>query len=299
MNEFSIYCTFDIDQDFDPGSVNYYNRTEAKFSSFKEGFSRLLDILDNDPFSVFIRADYQIRSIYGTYSELLDKNPDLIKKINDFGGELNWHVHIYKEENNDWIQVKEEDEITEQFLRDFSEVKKISEINCSIVRIGECTMNNKLMNAINNTGALIDSTALPGRIRNDEEKSFDWSVTGNHPYRPSVQDYRLPGDFHHSVMEVPMTTVNMKASYDSMPVRRYFNLSFRTEVLFQNIEDYVSSNNSIVTITHPFEVLGNGKHDLISFNIDTFSNNLKRLKEIVLASGKKPVFRKISQIIQI
>lgn len=94
-----------------------------------------------------------------------------------------------------------------------------------------------------------------------------------------------------------MTTIKMQASYDKSPMVRYFNLSFKTEVLFQNFAEYVNNNNSLISITHPFEVISKGEHGLISFSKDVFTENLKRLEKEVIKHGKQPVFKHISEMI--
>lgn len=296
MKDFRIYLTFDIDQDFNPKSNDYYNRSKGNFSSFGDGFSMLIDKLCNFPFSVFLRSDFQIKTIYGSYDYLLANNPKLIDKIIRLNGEINWHIHLYQQNGSNWRQINETDEMCERFITDFESVKKISEINSKIVRIGECVMNNKLMSCIDNQGILIDSTALPGRIRKDNEKSFDWSLTTNNFYHPSKKDYRLKSDDNYNLLEVPMSTIITKTDYDKEPLKRYFNLAFKTNILFQNFESYVMNNDHLVVITHPFEVISKGHHGLISYDINTFENNISLLKEKVLLYNKYPVFGKISAI---
>lgn len=297
MQEFNIYLTFDIDQDFNPNSRDYYNRSKADFSSFERNFSLLIEKLGNLPFSVFIRADKQIKSLYGSYDYLLINNPQLIDLIIKANGEINWHIHLYELINNEWAQIKDDQKLISTFLDDYLEVQKIEKINSNIIRIGECVMSNSLMNTINQLGIKIDSTALPRRKRIDEDKDFDWELTKNNIYHPSKDDYRTSGEDQYSVLEVPMSTLPMQAIYDKVPLYRYFNLSFKTEVLFENFREYVMSHNELITITHPFEVLSDGSHGLISYDLNVFIKNIQLLKEQVEQMGKKVVFKKISNII--
>lgn len=297
MNEFYIYITFDIDQDFDPKSKNYYNRSKAKFNFFDKNFSKLIDKLDNIPFSVFIRSDYQIKTIYGSYDYLFEKNSDVIEEINQSNGEINWHIHLYEQVGEKWLQIKDEQQIVESFLKDYAEVRKIKGLNSHIVRIGECVMTDALMNTIDKSGITIDSTALPGRKRNDAEKSFDWEITTNEIYHPSKLDYRKASDTNYSLIEVPMSTLMMKTHYDNQPIKRYFNLAFKTEILFQSFDEYITNNNTLVTVTHPFEVLAEGNHGLVSYDLSVFEKNLKLLRTKVAANGKKAIFKKISKIL--
>ena len=296
MEKFNIYLTFDIDQDFDPNSADYYNRSAAKFDSFGAGFQRIIDVLDGKAFSVFVRSDYQISKVYGDYGHLIKSNPTLIKSIKSHNGELNWHIHLYTEKGNDWVPVGE-DELVNSFNRDLENVKAIPEINWRIIRIGECVMTNPLMQAINKACILVDSTALPGRVRNDAEKKLDWGITENKPYHPSFDDYRTQGEPAMNVLEFPMVTIPMKASYDKEPISRYVNLSFKTEVLFQNMADYVRNNDSLLSITHPFEVLSPGQHGLIAYDMEVFKKNIQELVAVVRECGKEPVFKHVSEVL--
>lgn len=296
MKPFYIYLTFDIDQDFNPGSEDYYNRTAGKFDAFDQEFLGLVECLKGKPFSVFVRSDYQIKSLYGSYDYLLRHNPSLIENIRAKNGELNWHIHLYERQGNDWVPVRAEN-LAACFRRDYEAVRENALVDSSVVRIGECVMTNELMAQIEACGIRIDSTALPGRMRDDVEKHLDWKTTGNRPYHPSAADYRIPSASNYRVMEVPMSTLLMKASYDNVPILRYFNLSFKTDILFQNFAGYVDEHDMIVTITHPFEVIGQGQHGLIAFSKEEFRENLRRLEQVVSSRGKRPVFRHISEVV--
>ena len=185
----------------------------------------------------------------------------------------------------------------DRFIDDYDSVTKINSINSKIIRIGECFMNNKLMNAINKSEIKIDSSALPGRKRNDREKFFDWEKTTNDFYYVSKKDYRESSNENYDILEMPLTTILMKAIYDKIPIKRYFNLSFKSDVLFKNAESYIKNNNNLVSITHPFEVLSSAKHDLISYDINVFKNNLIELTKIAEKCDKKIVIKKISNSI--
>lgn len=295
-NIFSIYLTFDIDQDFNPNSSDYYNRSAARFDTFYSGFQRIINILSGKPFSVFIRSDYQISQLYGSYDYLIKSPSGVIKQIVNNDGELDWHIHLYEKKNDEWQPVSQNN-LAVSFLNDLENVRRIPEINWRIVRIGEGVMTNDLMQAINQSGILIDSTAIASRKRNDAEKSFDWSVTSNNSYYPSATDYRRDGDHHLKVKEVPMSTILMKAPYDEKPLLRYFNLAFKTDILFQNFFSYVEMHDSLVTITHPFEVISNGSHGLIAYDFNTFCSNIEELIKRVKACGKTPVFKKMSDLL--
>jgi len=296
MEDFTIYLTFDIDQDFNPKSKDYYNRTNANFNTFEMGFSSIIDRLGGKPFSVFLRADNQIKNIYGSFDYLIQHNKNLIYKINKKNGEINWHIHLYEKQGFSWEQIKNKKTLLDTFIYNYNNVKKIKQINTNIVRIGECVMDNQLMKLMDDLNIRIDSTALAGRRRNDKQKNFDWYLTNNSFFHPSVNDFRVPGDNAYNILEVPMTTILMKTDYDINPIKRYFNLSFKTNTLFENFENYLRNNNHLVTITHPSELILDGNHGLISYDVNTFTNNLKILINMVECNNKKAVFKKISEI---
>ncbi len=224
------------------------------------------------------------------------RSSDLIKQIKDNNGELDWHIHLYEKKGDEWIPISQK-KLVDAFLNDLKYVKEISEINWRIVRIGECVMTDELMRAIDQSGILIDSTAIALRKRGDDEKCFDWAITNNDFFYPSVSDYRTKGTPHLKVMEVPMSTILMKAPYDKEPLLRYFNLAFKTDILFHNFSSYVEKHNSLVTITHPFEVISKGNHGLVAYDIKTFHSNIEEMVKSVEACGKTPVFKKMSDLL--
>ena len=297
METFTIYHTFDIDQDFNPLSDDYYNRDGAHFNGFSEAMPLIIKALEGRDFSVFLRADYQIKKVYGSYGYLLEEYPDTVSRIIKSGGELNWHIHLYEEHQGSWKQIETSELLCKRFKEDYEYVSKIDNINTKIVRVGECVMDNKLMHLMNGLCIDIDSTALPQRKRDDAQKHFDWSTTTNTFYYPSIKDYRVSSTENVNLLEVPMTTVKMQASYDDEAYYRYINMSFKSDVLFQNMQEFILKNATLLTITHPFEILQKGSHPLISYDISTLEENIKRLDEMVRACGKVPVYKKISDLL--
>lgn len=297
MKDFSIYLTFDIDQDYAPGTGNYFNRSQTNFSSFQNGFMKTIESMDEKAYSVFIRADNQIKESYGSHTHLIENNQNVIDSIHKSNGELNWHIHLYELINDTWSQIVDESKLVDSFMADFHAIKDVDVLNLSILRVGELTMTNRLMKAINDCNIKIDSTALPGRKRDDVDKKFDWLTSTNKNYFPSVNDYRVQGTKNYNVLEVPMTTIPMQATYDLKEIKRYFNLGFRTEVLFQNFPSFIQTNDSLVTISHPFELLPNKEHGLIAYDLGVFKENLKIMERMIREAGKNPVYRKIGDLI--
>jgi len=144
-------------------------------------------------------------------------------------------------------------------------------------RIGEAFGSNAVLAALDELGIHCDSTAMPGRVRKDEERHLDWETTPQEPYHPSSSDYRQPGPDSLGLLEVPMSMVETKADYDERPLRRYVDLSFRHEAIKDGLHSYLTDASLLVTVTHPCAVLPgitNRRHGLLSSDIREFKRNL-------------------------
>jgi hypothetical protein len=138
-------------------------------------------------------------------------------------------------------------------------------------------MNNEIAKAINQLGISIDSTALPGRYRNDENFNFNWVGTPCEAYYPSLADYRLGSidfDKRNKFLEVPFTMIKTKTSIDAQPYFRYFNLAFKNEIVrkYFKIEDLPEK---IMCVIHPHELSGNKEHHIISYSSRSLVGNLR------------------------
>jgi hypothetical protein len=141
--------------------------------------------------------------------------------------------------------------------------------------MGEGYHSNRCMKLFDKLGFKVDSTAMPGRARNDERK-FDWTGTPAHPYHPSKEDYRVPGKDPLGILEVPMSMIQLQTSYDAVPLPRYLDLSFNNDLMRDGISELVASEDLIVSITHPFELVpGPKKHPLISFDVREAVRNIE------------------------
>lgn len=297
MEKFYVFLTFDIDQDFAINSDKYYSRSKINFKGLEKGLPKIMKEIKGLPFSVFVRADRQIKEMFGKYNYLIANYSDIFREVLGNQGEINWHIHLYHKKGNEWLQIKDNEKIINCFNKDYNQIKEIPEINSDIVRIGECVMTDGLMSTLNENNIKIDSSALPGRKRKDKEKFFNWEDTGNQFYFPSRSNYQLEGENSYDLLEVPLTTINIKAEYDKISYRRYINLAFKTDYLFQNLKEFIKKNNYLITITHPYEILNEGTHGLISYDFKTFKKNLWLLKESIIKANKKPVFMKIGDIL--
>lgn len=214
--------------------------------------------------------------------EQFEKNRSITVHKND---EIGLHCLISK-----FIDVAKtsKNDITD-YLR--NSIRKLNDfqIKPHSTRIMGCAGSNSLMSSLSELGFDVDSSALPKRKR-DEKIAFDWSITPDEPYFPSISDYRLSDNNSENllkILEVPLTTITTNTSYDSHPLRRYFDLCFRTDIIKDNLDKLIQ-NQLIVSIIHPSELIGSElSHELFSNNIEHFRQNLKMFCDECIQLGKE------------
>ncbi len=265
--------TFDVCSDFDV-MENAILRIKDNISIIQKKFGRKINL------TWFIRCDNQIKSIFNDNAYLVLKNEKLLSELQKNGDEIGWHPHIYRKKNNMWCLETRDDILKKKLQDSFNSISHFFKIKS--VRMGESYQSNESMKLLNDLGLQVDSTALPGRKRNDTDRFFDWIDTPHHPYYPSMIDYRVPGSDSLNILEVPMSTIPIKTEYDSISLDRYINLSFYNDLMRDNFESILKRNDFIVTITHPFEIIpiNSSKHGLLSFDIGEFQKNFINMLEI-------------------
>jgi hypothetical protein len=236
------------------------------------------------PATWFIRADGQLREVYGRASYLLDRHDTLWRRLKDQGDEIGWHPHLYALARDGSFGPERDDDRLARQLRETHAELKTSGYEFASVRMGEAIGSNIVMRTLAELGLRADSSAIPGRRRNDESRVFDWSCSPNFPYRPSVADYRAPGLPALPILEVPMTAVPVQAPYDSRPLARYANLAYRPEIFADAIErwfetDIDGATHKVLTlILHPDELMpGSPDHPLYALTPDALRQNIEAL----------------------
>jgi hypothetical protein len=266
-NVIYVANTVDIDPDNFDSSI-FGDKKVLSWRGIDEGLPELIEkvkeLIDTSfqspKFTWFIRIDNELKNMCGSYGYLLDRYGDFWRKRKNEGDEIAWHPHV---------------NTLEQLRESYDYLKNRGERFFS-VRIGEAFHSNAFMAELASYGFAVDSTALPGRARNDRERFFDWQPTPERPYFPSKEDYRVPGDDHFGILEVPMSMVKTKAYYDRCVIRRYFNLSYRHEIIRDSINELINIKDLVVTILHPSELLAQEfTHPLLSFDINTVVKNLQ------------------------
>jgi len=229
----------------------------------------------------FVRADNQLADVYGDAAWLLREWDPFWSALRRAGHCIGWHPHIVRYDENGLVVAETDDRRCADILRATYVSLAANGFTFTVSRIGEAFQGNESMRTLDELGLKVDSTAIPGRRRDDAERRFNWSGTPNRPYRPSVADHRVPGYPALSIVEVPMTSMLVEAPYDQSPLLRYLNLAYREDVLRAAFGRYLQSlgegDHVVVTILHPEEARGPVVHPLYAHDLQTVANNIEYL----------------------
>jgi hypothetical protein len=288
----NLLFTIDVDND---GAQND-ERTELSWASI-DRIPHLKDLFDrfNLHLTWFIRADNQLQDIYGTAAYILLEHEPLLSELERSGDEVAWHPHLNEwcEESRHYFADRDEHRCVQKLIKTRAELEAKG-FKHSSVRIGEAFQGNAMMKTLDELGLKVDSTAIPGRTRSDESRAFDWGPTPNRPYHPSSKDYRVPdaGD-SLNILEVPMTTMPVKASYDPDFLTRYINPAFHRanfkaglDRSFATLFPATHSETFLTLILHSDEISFEGRtHPLYSFSLEGVRKNIAYLLESLEANG--------------
>lgn len=300
-----IVMTFDAEDDYFDTSICGPVRSTHAWKGIEEGIPIIDRMLSNIRDSSggrahatwFVRCDDQIMSDTGDRAYLLRKYRDCWRHHQDLGDEIGFHPHLYTQSDGKWTQATDDAAVEEQLRASFKAMEDVG-FSAKVSRIGECYSSNTVMQTLDSLHLVCDSTALPGRMRQDAMRHFDWSITSNAPYRPSASDYRVSGSDSLRLLEVPMTAVRTLASYDKAPVMRYVDLSFYSHVLEKGLSQTIASLRALVTVNHPSTILPDmidKPHGLLSFSSDEFESNLKMIVDLCERQGRSYRFATLSQ----
>ncbi|MFQ5953461.1 MAG: hypothetical protein ACE5JZ_00180 [Kiloniellales bacterium] len=284
-----VALTFDLDPDSFDSSIDTHRTTHMTWRGIEEGVPAILDILERAGAEAgrrakatwFVRADDHIAAVYGDGGALLDRHESLLGKLSAAGDEIGWHPNLYRRIGERWERETDDDALAAQMRRGAKAMRARGwRPQCS--RIGENMGSNRIMQTLEDLGFRYDSTAMPGRSRDDGERRFDWRDTPETPYRPGRADYRRPGEPALNLTEVPMTMVPVIADYDVAPISRYVDLAFHPRALRAGLGACLDQARLLITVSHPSCVLpgiSNRPHGLLSFDINAFYENLQLIIE--------------------
>lgn len=272
--------TLDVDND----GVEHNERNRLTWTSL-EMIPEIKSILSALSFKAtwFVRADNQLKDVYGTEAYLLEEYTVLWKQLENTGDEIGWHPHVYEwsEKERAYIPDLNETRRTEKLKQIRQELVGRGHIHTS-ARMGEAFHTNASMRTLEELSLKVDASAISGRKKKDASRWFDWSITPNGPYYPSKEDYRIPdSESHLDILEVPMTTAPIKTGYDPTPFYRYLNPVFQPEIFESAVEWVLAAHINpddeyfLTLVFHPDEAVPRAvPHELYAFSLDALKVNL-------------------------
>jgi hypothetical protein len=308
--ELRLCLTADLDNDFTLSAAGVsVDRNELRWRGVAEGVplivERLRSIKDDynnhARFSWFVRCDDQIGALCETREYLLKHFKDLLTNLATAGDEIAWHPHVYRQSARGWQLENDAAAFVAQLERSYQAFINGWGQQPLSARIGEAFGANFVISTLARLGLKLDSSALPGRRRIDEDKCFDWEIAPAKPYYPSRNDYRLPGADAYEIIELPMSMVATKGLNEQNWLRRYLNLSFYpTAFDAADLYRLINEAEILVTIVHPFEVLSHSiAHSLIAFDIDVVFENLNNIIALARQAGRRVRFIAANEVSEI
>jgi hypothetical protein len=215
-------------------------------------------------------------------------------RLRDFvarGHELAWHPHAYVRHNGRWAQNTNAESVARE-LRLYAPVAR--GLGLRSVRMGWGFHTNETMHEIAAREFSVDSTAIPRPVY-PWDRLKDWSTTPERPYRPSRDDYRLPGSPALPILELPISVATIRAPYDAGVVVRYLNPAYQPTFVGDVLRDWFATRLYAVLVTHPHELFPTGgAHPMLALSADAFEENVVSLEEGARRHGVAPRFLTLS-----
>jgi len=310
-----VLITVDVcDGAFDPGD------RKARFKHVMGALPQIRDVLNEVinagrggllPVTWFVRSDGQVAEHTGDAAGLVRGWSDFWEEVRDVGGEIGWHPHLYKRDDQGWKPIREPKRLAAEAERIWHEITTGGWRPTSS-RIGESVGSNELMVFLDSVGIKCDSTALPGRVRDDGTRWFDWQRTPQMPYHPAKADYRRPsetlgplekveGEEPLTILEIPFTTATIRAPYDprdpsTRPARRYVDLSYDPEHLRRGLGRQFSTSSYLTLVIHPLQAIGRDipSGGLVIGGLDVLRANLRAIMESIEQTDRQPLLLTMS-----
>lgn len=262
--------TFDVDfTDYTSSTGEMLDEIDASFGIIHNALKLWPELKT----TWFVRVDNHVALHYGKADYILSKHATAFELLRSSGHEIGWHHHAFVETSAGWRPTSDVGAVVAQ-LEANSDLAQGHLL--SATRMGWGFHTNETIATLDALGWRVDSTAMPRPSYLWDTLPRDWSRTPLYPFRPSVADFRVPGEPSRGLVEVPLTMVCIPATGDTQPdVRRYLNPAYRTDV-FANAIDKVPAGIEPVMICHPYEVLpARTGHPLIAFDVAAFRANLE------------------------
>ncbi len=224
----------------------------------------------------FVRADNFVKQSRGA---VISEIADFLSAHSDY--DWGWHPHLDFSQN------------------EVAQLIQIFELICAqgirppLIRVGEGRGSNEITCFVASSSIKVDCSAIPGRFRNDSQRSFDWRDSPNDVFWQNRQNYQMPqSPIDGEVIQVPMTTARAKASYDDSPKLRYLDLCYKNDVFRKGFVEAVNQDlNHIHIVTHPetvlFDDIDNGLYKSGWDNLGTNLAYIKKFSELNPSIGIK------------
>ncbi|MFC1747408.1 hypothetical protein ACFL2V_01230 [Pseudomonadota bacterium] len=266
-----------------PGEQGYFDID--KIVSAVEHLEALLDRIETDrdihlPVTWFVRCDDSVAKASGDPSGLLKALSAFIDRRSSKGDEFGLHPHLYRFNKGKWESETDPEKQKSQIERAAIAWKSFFGVGPKLSRMGEALMNDTVAHCLNRIGVEADASALSGRKRFDSGFQFDWLDTPSTPYCPSAEDYRIPaeaGNPELKFVELPFTMLPIKGPDDREPIKRYFNLAFKPD-LIKDALGRTDRMTTVISVVHPHELqLTDQAHSLISYHPDSLEENISNI----------------------
>jgi hypothetical protein len=240
------------------------------------------------PITWFVRADQWIKAQFGHNLAIMHMLIDQIGHSRLKKHEVAWMPQLFVDGGASMYY--------DDLRTTHSDVTKLFP-ELTSVRMGDCYHDNNSMKVLDELGIQFDSSALPGRTKNDRGWKMDWQGTPLFAYHPSHEDYRRPGASSHRILEIPLSLLPISASYDRAPLLRYVNPCFHQHLLWPSLKQLLESIPYLVCIIHPDELIQRQAfgHPLVSYSADVFVANIINIVRAIVVLRGVPSFHLIEE----
>lgn len=287
-----------IDTDPDGLSTQNPDRKSLAWDGLHFAIEEFHAALTDIPLTWYVRADGQIEQAYGSVTYLFEQHRDFWDAALGRGDELGWHPHLYTIEEEPQI-IRESGQAVHELRRIHEKVQEVP-FPLPTFRMGEGWHTPQTLNLIEEMGFGVDSTAIPGRDDSATGHPRNWAGTPNQPYFPATHDIRIAGE-QRLLLEAPMNSWYIQASYDAAPRLRYMNPCVHQDLWEQGLdwwEDHIPQATLYIwdLILHPIEAMPQPKSDLLyAYSLQTLRENLDLFVQRIEERGDTALFTTLAR----
>lgn len=265
----TVCITFDVDL------VNYLSN--ASSSEMENAFPLICNVLSDFPqikTTWFFRIDKQIELLFGDAEYVFSAYQNELNWLTENGHEIGWHHHAYTLSDGRWIPENNAVAVLAQ-LKNYAPLARRRGLD--IARMGWGTQSVAITNFLEESGFIVDSSAIPRPLYPWDNGLKDWENAPMEPFFPAPGTYKVKGP-KRELLQVPISTVVLPLEEDTIPdVCRYINPAYHSAIFKQAIQS--NRSNVLTTITHPYEIMLSDitMKSPLAFSLDVFKENLRHL----------------------